>query len=161
MQSANGAAMMDVAVTFPRSLATVLVAAAAVVIFAASACTNADLVVGDDTATKFAGGGEPSLDGGPSPVNDAGGGFDAALDGFVPGEGCAVAAPPPPGWCDGGPVAVLYTFDGCTKGFMCGPVACTTAGGTCVPSAPGSCGAGNPGSATMYTCAPGTGCCLP
>ena len=80
---------------------------------------------------------------------------------------CVVACPelaqPAPNFCDGGPYAPLYDAKACIVGFACTPVACTTAGGTCVGIAPGSCPNNNFGDATKYSCGGGigSGCCLP
>lgn len=76
---------------------------------------------------------------------------------------CPVLSPPAPGFCDGGPTATKYTANGCVAGFACAPIACTSAGGTCVGVAPGSCTTGNVGDAAKYSCGGGLGvmCCLP
>jgi hypothetical protein len=76
---------------------------------------------------------------------------------------CPELAQPAPGFCDGGPYAPLYDSKACIVGFGCTPITCTTAGGTCVGLAPGSCPNNNFGDATKYSCGPGigSGCCLP
>lgn len=76
---------------------------------------------------------------------------------------CPELAQPPPGFCDGGGFAPLYDSKACVVGFACTPVTCTTAGGTCVGLAPGSCPNNKFGDATKYSCGGGvgTGCCLP
>jgi hypothetical protein len=76
---------------------------------------------------------------------------------------CPELAQPPPGFCDGGGYAPLYDAKACIVGFACTPVACTSAGGTCVGIAPGSCPNNKFGDATKYSCGGGvgSGCCLP
>jgi hypothetical protein len=76
---------------------------------------------------------------------------------------CPELAQPAPGFCDGGPYAPLYDATKCIVGFACTPVSCTTAGGTCVGLAPGTCPNGTFGDATKYSCGGGVGtaCCLP
>ena len=76
---------------------------------------------------------------------------------------CPSIAQPPPGFCEAGSPAPTYDKNGCIAGFACTPVACATAGGTCVGLAPSACPAGHVGDATQYSCGPGIGvmCCLP
>lgn len=76
---------------------------------------------------------------------------------------CPSIAQPAPGFCDGGPYAPTYDSKACVVGFACAPVACTSAGGTCVGLAPGACTTGHVGDATKYSCGSGIGvmCCLP
>lgn len=80
---------------------------------------------------------------------------------------CLVSCPelqqPPPGFCDGGPVAQTYAANGCVNGFACAPVTCAAAGGACVGLAPGTCPSNHVGEATRYSCGGGLGtmCCLP
>ena len=76
---------------------------------------------------------------------------------------CPELAPPAPNFCDGGPYAPLYDAKACIVGFACTPIACTTAGGTCVGIAPGTCPNNKFGDASKYSCGGGvgTGCCLP
>jgi len=76
---------------------------------------------------------------------------------------CPELAQPPPSFCDGGPFAPTYNANACINGFACAPVACTSAGGTCVGLSPTSCPSGHLGDATKYSCGAGVGvaCCLP
>ena len=80
---------------------------------------------------------------------------------------CLVSCPelqqPPPGFCDGGPIAQTFAANGCVNGFACAPVACAAAGGGCVGLAPGNCPSNHIGDANRYSCGGGLGtmCCLP
>lgn len=76
---------------------------------------------------------------------------------------CPSLAQPPAGFCDGGPIVPLYNAKACVSGFGCAPVACATAGGTCVAVVPGACAPDKIGDAAKYSCGGGVGtaCCLP
>lgn len=76
---------------------------------------------------------------------------------------CPSISQPPPGFCEAGNPAPIYDKGACITGFACTPVACATAGGTCVAVVPGACTTGHVGDATQYSCGPGIGvmCCLP
>jgi hypothetical protein len=136
------------------------VAIAAFAIVATGACGSSDLLVGDDTRDLADGATSDNTNVFPdSPLPDASKdtGLDARDD-----VTCPQVSPPAPGFCDGGPVATKYNPNGCVSGFVCAPVACADAGGTCVGLAPGSCPSNQFGDATKYTCGGiGVGCCLP
>lgn len=130
----------------------------------ATACGTSDLVVGDDS--------RDTPDEGPpdtstrSDTSTADSSSDAAHDATADAKAdvtCPELIQPPPGFCDGGPFAPTYNGDGCISGFVCAPVLCAAAGGTCVGIAPGACPAGHTGDASKYSCGGGIGvqCCLP
>jgi hypothetical protein len=134
------------------------------------ACGNHEIVVGDDTAIADGASDQSIPDATPPPSLD--GGQDGALDGDVPipdasfdsapDRDCPLPTPPPPGLCDGGPVAQTFNTMGCTSGYLCAPAVCSNAGGRCVGLAPGTCPGDKFGDSAKYTCGGiGVGCCLP
>jgi len=132
------------------------------------ACGSGDLVVGDDSRDAS----QPALpdaalpDTAPPGPNDMDSSTtDAATDAAGDGSpaNCPELVQPAPGFCDGGPYAPLYDSKACIVGFACTPVSCTSAGGTCVGLAPGTCPGNKFGDANKYSCGGGLGvaCCLP
>ncbi len=131
--------------------------------FAIFACGSADLLVGDDSHAIVDAASTPDtslLTDSSAPQPDAAKdtGVDAPLDG-----GCSEVAPPPPGFCDGGPYVPIYDAKACIVGFGCAPLLCANAGGKCAGLAPGTCASNHIGDATKYSCGGGIGvaCCLP
>lgn len=153
-----------------------IVAVLAVLASVAAACGGSAIVVGDDTTSASPSTPDPILapdaapfdatdppDGGDPikvPAPDA---SDAAEDAPPIDAGCPMLTPPAPGFCDGATPVPLYASNGCVAGYGCAPVACASAGGSCVALTPTSCASGKWGDATKYSCGGGlgVGCCLP
>jgi hypothetical protein len=118
----------------------------------AIACTDTDIVLGDDTSPA-----EPERLTMPTDTS-----AESASEAGSPDAAPPVKDSGPDVSC-GGPIAAKYSANGCVSGYACAPLACSAAGGACVGLSPGSCPSMHYGDATKYDCGGGLGvtCCLP
>jgi len=131
-----------------------------------AACGSSDLLVGDDSRVGPAGPGantDPPPDASPSGADATKDADRDVVSDSRPDAACPELPQPPPGFCDGGPVAPTYDSAGCISGFACTPILCAAAGGACVALVPGACATNHVGDASKYSCGAGIGvqCCLP